>query len=102
LTLQAAPSGQLSGRALGPATVVLESVASVKFTFFDPTNIEMILKVLDACALNHKWWVFAGGLTDVGVGIKVTDTTNGAFNTYSSAKGHLFQPFADTSAFNCP
>jgi hypothetical protein len=86
----------------GPANVVLESLASVKFTFFDPTNIEMILKVLDACALNAKWWVFAGGLTDVGVTIKVTDTATGAFNIYSSAKGHLFQPFADTSAFNCP
>jgi hypothetical protein len=86
----------------GPANVVLESVESVKFTFFDPTNIEMILKVLDACAFNQRWWVFAGGLTDVGVAIKVTDTATGAFNNYSSAKGHLFQTFADTSAFNCP
>jgi hypothetical protein len=86
----------------GPANVVLESTASVKFTFFDPTNIEMILKILNACSLNNKWWVFAGGLTDVGVSIKVTDTTNGAFKTYSSTKGHLFQTFADTSAFNCP
>jgi hypothetical protein len=87
----------------GPANVVLESTASVKFTFFDPTNIEMILKVLNACAPPfNSWWVFAGGLTDVGVSIKVTDTTNGAFKNYSSTKGHLFQTFADTSAFACP
>jgi hypothetical protein len=86
----------------GPANVVLESTASVKFTFFDRTNIEMILKILNACSLNNKWWVFAGGLTDVGVSIKVTDTSTGAFQNYSSAKGHLFQTFADTSAFNCP
>lgn len=86
----------------GPANVVLESSASVKFTFFDPTNIEMILKILNACTLNAKWWVFAGGLTDVGVTIKVTDTATGAVQNYSSAKGHLFQTFADTSAFNCP
>jgi hypothetical protein len=86
----------------GPANVVLESTASVKFTFFDPTVIEMILKVLDACALNNKWWVFGGGLTNVGVAIKVTDTATGAFQRYNSTKGQLFQTFADTSAFSCP
>jgi hypothetical protein len=86
----------------GPANVVLESAASVKFTFFDPTNVEVILKILDACTFNHKWWVFAGGLTDVGVQIKVTDTATGAVKHYSSAKGHLFQTFADTAAFSCP
>jgi hypothetical protein len=91
------------GNGTGLANVVLESTASVKFTFFDPTNIEMILKVLNACAPPfNSWWVFAGGLTDVGVSIKVTDTTNGAFKNYSSTKGHLFQTFADTSAFACP
>jgi hypothetical protein len=87
----------------GPASVVLESGASVKFTFFDPSNIEMILKVLNACSppFNH-WWVFAGGLTNVGVSITVTDTSTGAKKTYSSTKGTLFQPFADTAAFDCP
>ncbi len=87
----------------GPAQVVLESGASVKFTFFDPTNIEMILKVLDACVPPfNKWWVYAGGLTDVGVSIKVTDTMTGSVKNYSSTKGTLFQAFADTAAFACP
>jgi hypothetical protein len=86
----------------GPGNVVLESSESVKFTFFNPANIEMILKVLDGCGLNSKWWVFAGGLTNVGVTIKVTDTATGASKTYTSAKGKLFQTFADTSAFSCP
>ena len=87
----------------GPASVVLESAQSVKWTFFDPGNIEMILKILDACAppFNH-WWVFAGGLTNVGVSIKVTDTMGHATKTYTSKKGTLFQPFADTTAFDCP
>jgi hypothetical protein len=87
---------------MGPGNVVLESSESVKFTFFDPANIEMILKVLDGCGLNSKWWVFAGGLTNVGVTIKVTDTATGASKTYTSPKGKLFQTFADTSAFGCP
>jgi len=91
------------GNGSGPANVVLESPQSVKFTFFDPANIEMILKILNACTPPfNQWWVFAGGLTNVGVTIKVTDTATGAVKNYSSKKGQLFQPFADTAAFNCP
>lgn len=87
----------------GPGKVVLESNETVKFTFFDPTNIEMFLKVLNACVppFNH-WWVFGGGLTTVGVEVKVTDTMTGAVKMYTSTKNNLFQPFADTSAFSCP
>jgi hypothetical protein len=87
----------------GPATVVLESGKSVKFSFFDPANIELILKVLDACSPPfNKWWVFGGGLTNVGVTIRVTDTTTGAMKTYTNPKGTLFKSFADTTAFGCP
>jgi hypothetical protein len=88
---------------MGAASVVLESPESVKFTFFNPANIELILKILDACSPPfNRWWVFAGGLTDVGVSIKVTDSRTGMAKNYTSTKGKLFQPFADTSAFNCP
>jgi hypothetical protein len=86
----------------GSAGVVLESATSVKFTFFDLGNIEMIVKVLNACKPFNKWWVFAGGLTNVGVTIKVTDTSNGATRSYASTKGEIFQAFADTEAFSCP
>ena len=47
------------------------------FTFFDPANIELVVKVHDACGLVDKWWVFAGGLTDVRVLLTVTDTRPG-------------------------
>ncbi len=87
----------------GPATVLLESQQSVKFSFFDPGNIELILKILNACvAPYNKWWVSAGGLTNVGVAITVTDTQTGKVKTYSSAKNQLFQTFFDTAAFDCP
>lgn len=87
----------------GPGNVVLESTQSVKFSFFDPANIELIVKVLNACTPPfNKWWIFAGGLTNVGVSIKVTDTATGAVKTYSNPKGKLFQPVSDTEAFSCP
>ena len=42
--------------------------------FFDADNIELIVKVLDGCGVNNRYWVFAGGLTNVEVDIIVTDT----------------------------
>jgi hypothetical protein len=87
----------------GPATVLLESQQSVKFSFFDPGNVEMILKILNACvAPYNKWWVSGAGLTNVGVSIAVTDTQTGKVKTYSNPKNQLFQTFFDTAAFDCP
>ncbi len=87
----------------GAGNVILESPQSIKFSFFDTGNVELIVKILNACSPPfNKWWVFAGGLTDVGVSIKVTDTATGAVKTYANPKGSLFQPVADTTAFGCP
>lgn len=72
------------------------------FWFFDPANIEMVAKVLTGCSLNGNYWVFAGGLTDVGVELKVTDTLISGTRTYSNAVGTAFQPIQDSSAFRCP
>lgn len=59
--------------------------------------------MLDACSPPfNKWWVFGGGLTNVGVLVTVTDTKTGAQKTYSNQKGTLFKSFADTAAFTCP
>ena len=35
------------------------------FWFFAASNVEMVLKVLNACTFNQKFWVYAGGLTNV-------------------------------------
>jgi hypothetical protein len=87
----------------GPATVLLESAQTVKFSFFDVGNVELIVKILNACVPPfNKWWVSAGGLTNVGVQVRVADTSTGAVKTYASTKGQLFQTLFDTAAFNCP
>ncbi len=70
--------------------------------FFDATNVEAVIKVLDGCALNQHYWVFAGGLTNVHTAITVTDTVTGATKTYDNPLGTPFQPLQDTSAFACP
>jgi len=85
----------------GPASVILENQESVKFSFLTPGSIEVVVKILNSCASPaKKWKVLLGGLTNLGVSIKVTDTLNGAIKTYSNPKGRLFQAISDT--FNCP
>lgn len=73
------------------------------FWFFGSSNVEMVVKVIDACTFNQRFWVFAGGLTDVNVNLTVTDTKNGTVRTYTNPMGVAFQPIQDTNAFaTCP
>jgi glucose/arabinose dehydrogenase/PKD repeat protein len=73
------------------------------FWFFAAENIELLVKVLDGCGLNGKYWFFAAGLTDVATEISVTDTATGATRTYRNALGTAFLPVQDTGAFStCP
>jgi hypothetical protein len=72
------------------------------FWFFTGTNVELIVKVLDGCAINQRFWVFAGGLTNVHTLLTVTDSATGAMRTYENRQGTPFQPIQDTSALPCP
>ena len=70
------------------------------FTFFDPDNVEAVVKVLDACGAFDRFWVFAGGLTNVEVELKVVDTVTGLVERYQNPQGAPFQPIQDTSSFD--
>jgi hypothetical protein len=71
--------------------------------FFNPANIEAVVKILDACEVNDRYWVFAGGLTNVRTLLSVTDTQQGRVKTYINPLGRAFQPIQDTAAFaTCP
>src|SRR5262245_13904143 len=70
------------------------------FWFFDPNNVEVVVKVLDGCPVNGRRWVFAAGLTDVHVVLIVTDTQTGASKTYVNPIGTAFLPIQDTDAFS--
>jgi YVTN family beta-propeller protein len=73
------------------------------FWFFAPSNLELVVKVLDGCAVNGHYWVFAGGLTNVEVALHVTDTATGAVRTYTNRLQTPYQPIQDTVAFaTCP
>ena len=71
------------------------------YWFFEPSNLEMVIKVLDGCAMNGHRWVFAGGLTDVRVTMTVSDSETGEERTYENPPGTPFQPVQDLMAFSC-
>ena len=68
------------------------------FWFFDPNNLELMVKVLDGSGVNGHFWVFYGALSDVDYTIKVTDTATGATRTYHNALHHLASG-SDVTAF---
>jgi len=74
------------------------------FWFFDPNNVELVVKVLNGCVEPfNSYWVFAAGLTNVQVDIAVTDTLRSETRTYTNPLGTAFLPIQDTSAFpTCP
>jgi hypothetical protein len=73
------------------------------FWFFSSGNVEAIVKALDGCGFNSRYWVFASGLTNVEVTLTVTDTQSGITRTYVSPLNTAFQPIQDTAAFaTCP
>jgi len=70
--------------------------------FFDPSNIEIVAKVLDGCGSNGSWWVFAAGMTNLEVTLRVTDEKTTASRSYVNPPGRPFEPIEDTTAFPCP
>ena len=71
------------------------------YWFFQESNVEIVLKVLDGCDFNGHRWVFAGGLTDLGVTMTVTDTETGEERTFENPQGTLFEPVQELMAFSC-
>jgi len=74
------------------------------FWFFSPSNVELVLKMIDARALPSEqggghFWVFYGALSDVEYDITVRDTVTDAVKTYSNEGGNICGQ-ADTQAFH--
>jgi plastocyanin len=90
----------------GNATAVplATNPSSGLFYFFDASNIEMLIKVLNACAPPfNRYWVFLAATTNVQFTVTVTDTTTGQVQTYYNALDKTALPVEDTSAFaTCP
>lgn len=73
------------------------------FWFFAPSNWELLVKVLDGCGFNQRFWVFSAATTNVEYTLSVTDTRTGAVKEYLNPLGAPAAATTDTDAFDtCP
>lgn len=92
-----------TGGGSGAGTAESLGEDSGRFWFFSPDNTEVVVKVLNACSYDDRYWVFASGLTNVQVVITVTDTETGRVRSYFNPSGRAFAPVQDVQAFaTCP
>jgi hypothetical protein len=80
------------------ATAVPLTPSAGSFWFFEPANLELLLKIVDGTLVNGHTWVFWGGLSNVDFDITVTDTGSGAQRVYRNRDGKMTSR-ADTEAF---
>ena len=73
----------------GVGNAVTMSADTGHFWFFNAANVELVVKVLDARAVNGRFWVLYGALSDVQYTITVTDTVTGSVRTYNNSQGNL-------------
>ncbi|MEM8933671.1 MAG: hypothetical protein AAGE94_20950 [Acidobacteriota bacterium] len=70
------------------------------FYFFDPTNPEMLIKMLDGCDRSiPRFWVFFAATTDVEFELTVTDTWTDEQRVYTNPAGQRADAVTDTDAF---
>ncbi len=92
-----------AGNSGSARTLDFDSDDSGVFYFFNPGNKEVTVKVLNGCAFNDHYWVFASAATNVEYAITVTDTRTGNVRTYENELGKIAPAVTDTTAFaTCP
>jgi hypothetical protein len=71
------------------------------FWFFAPANLELLVKMVDGCAFNGHYWVYAAATTDVEYHLRVTESATGASRTFDNTLGTASPAFTSIDAFPC-
>lgn len=92
------------GGTLQPANAIPFTDRAGLFWFFNPNNVEMLVKLQNACVpAFDRYWVFFAATTNVQFEVVVTDTEALRQKRYSNPQGMVALPVADTQAFEtCP
>lgn len=94
---------RFGGTGKAPIVPGVTSDDSGLFYFFNADNWEILLKVLDGCGTNDRYWVFTAATTNVEFTITVTDTQEQQAKSYINPLDMPAQPIQDTNAFaTCP
>jgi ELWxxDGT repeat protein len=82
----------------GRATTLPLTADTGAFWFFNPQNIETIVKVLDGQAVDEHFWTFYGALSNVEYTMTLTDTAIGLTQRYFNPSNQ-FASVGDTESF---
>ena len=83
--------------------VPLASEDSGIIWFFTPAAFELMIKIVDGCSLNNRYWVFLAALTNVEFHVTVYDTWTETTRLYDNTLGVSAAAITDTNAFQtCP
>ncbi|HUO85842.1 MAG TPA: hypothetical protein VM617_00510 [Thermoanaerobaculia bacterium] len=85
----------------GVGTPIAFDDRSGNFWFFRPDNPELMVKVINACEPFGRFWIFAAGLTDVEVEIRVNGPGIFDEKVYLRPAGQPFEAILDTEGFSC-
>lgn len=90
-----------SSNAFVGRTAPLASTDSAIFYFFQPANFELLVKIVNGCGLNARFWVFYAATTNVDFYLYVDDTFDFAPGIYyhNPLGTQLATSVADTDAF---
>ena len=69
--------------------------------FFSANNLEMLVKVINACEANGRYWLFASGATNVAYTLHVTDLVTGREVSLTNSLGTRSPAIIDTATFSC-
>jgi hypothetical protein len=94
--------GNVSNHPTGRATPVpAGSSDTALFWFYNDRNWEVMVKVLNGCAINGHYWVFVGALTNQRYAVSINDSVAFVARSYGNPLGTRAPAVADTTAFPC-
>jgi hypothetical protein len=87
----------------GNGSVAVAGPNSGLFWFFSSDNWEVMVKALDACSLNNRYWIFSAATTNVFYRMEVFDSAAFQQKIYFNYPGPPAPAVTDTDAFaTCP
>jgi hypothetical protein len=96
-----AQGGRRAGAAAAVPLVSLGMPGAGLFTFFADDNPELLVKLLDGCAANGRYWLFAAAASNAGLTLRVSDTVSGVRRLYGGLDLAAASPVLDATAFPC-
>jgi Concanavalin A-like lectin/glucanases superfamily len=95
--------GAPGSRTTGNASVAVSSFESGVLSFFGAANWEVLVKALNGCGLNDRYWIYAASTTDVFYRMEVFDYQAFENKIYFNYPGAPAPALTDSDAFDtCP